>query len=113
DFEVENPSITQGQRAAFVLEAAQTGLQVSFEQTAPPDRAVPGYVNALFGTTATLAAAERLRLKVAGVGFRYLDVVYSGPRAWRVLAPHLPVSSEAAFRAEVRKAKLSVTFVKK
>src|SRR5204863_4207472 len=43
DFEVENPSIRQGQRSALVLEAAQSALQISFEQTTPVDRPGRGF----------------------------------------------------------------------
>ena len=113
DFEVEDDGVTQQQRPSFVLEAAQSDLQVSFEETRAALVPKRGFVDVLFGTAGSIAAAERLRARVAGVGFRYLDVAYGGPGVWRVLAPWLPVREEAAFRAEAQKAKLHVTFVRR
>lgn len=111
DFEVEDDGVSRAQRPAFALEAAQSAIQVSFEDSAPP-RPQRGFVDALFGTRGTIATAEALRFRVAGVGFRYLDVLYVRRGVWRVVEEHVPAASEAGLRSEARSAKLSVTFVR-
>ena len=110
DFELESDNITQAQRTAFAHEAEISDIQVTWEQPAPPDRRVPGHVVAVFGTRRTITAANALAWKVAGYGFRYIDIAYA-PGAWRVVQAGIPVAQTAAFRAEVARSKhLSVTF---
>jgi hypothetical protein len=110
DFEVESDGIAQAQRTAFAHEAEISKIQVTWEQSAPPDLPSHGHVLAVFGTRRTITAANALAWKVAGYGFRYIDIAY-GPGAWRVVEPEIPVAKEAAFRAEVARSKhLSVTF---
>jgi hypothetical protein len=113
DFELESDNISRSQRTEFAAEAQQSRIEVTWEQVAPPDRYVPGFVVAVFGTRRTIQAANALEWKVAGYGFRYVDIAYGGPGKWRVLVPGIPAGKKAAFRAEVRRSKhLQVTFAR-
>lgn len=112
DFELESDDIETSQRGAFASEAEQSKIQVTWEQVAPPDRPIPGHVVAVFGIRRTITAANALAWRVAGVGFRYVDIVYT-PGAWRVVEPGIPADGEAGFRAEARRAKLDVTFARR
>jgi hypothetical protein len=112
DFELESDNIERSQRSEFASEAEQSKIQVTWEQVAPPDRAVRGSVVAVFGTRATITAANALAWKVAGYGFRYVDIAYA-PHAWRVLEPGIPAGKQKSFRAEARRAHLRVTFARR
>jgi hypothetical protein len=113
DFEVESDNIARSQRTSFAAEAQQGKIEVSWEQVAPPDQHVPGFVVAVFGTRSSIGAANALAWKVAGYGFRYVDIAYGGPGRWRVLEPGIPAGKTAELRAEARRAHLQVTFARR
>lgn len=90
---LESPDFSKYQvRTAFALEALKGGLVVSY---APPGnaKAKPGDVNVVFGHSATLAAADKLRARVARSGWRETDVQYAGSRNWTVVWPFVPGSA--------------------
>jgi hypothetical protein len=111
DYEVELDGVESAARTPFALEAKRAGYEVSFEQTAPPNAYRRGHVNAVFGTRATISAANLLERLVASHGFRYVDIAYMGPNEWRVTAPNIPVAVKRAFGAEAARVKLPVTFL--
>src|SRR5581483_5580593 len=112
DYEVENDAIDRAQRTAFANESGRNGFEVSWEQSTPPDVALPGYVVAVFGVRPTITAANALAQRAATAGFRYVDIAYDPGGRWRVLEPRIPIAAEAGFRAEVRSARLTVTFAR-
>lgn len=90
---LESPDFSKYQvRAAFAAEAQKSGLVVTY---VPPGnaKAKPGDVNVVFGHSASLAAADKLRARVARVGWRETDVQYAGPRDWTVVWPFVPGSA--------------------
>jgi hypothetical protein len=111
DFEVELDGIASADRMPFALEAKRAGYAISFEQTDAPNAFHPNAFNASFGTRRTITAANKLERKVASLGFRYVDIAYMGPHAWRVTAPRISLAATRAFRAEAARAKLTVSFV--
>jgi hypothetical protein len=103
---------TPRQQREFSAEATQSGFPgVSFEPAVDPAApAAPGTLKAVFGEFTTIAAAERTRGRVAGAGFRQVDIARMGLRSFKVVVLGIPVKQTRAFAAQARAAGLPVTF---
>ena len=105
---LESPSFSQySVRASFAAETVRARYQVSY--AAPGNaKAEPGDVRVIFGHAGTLAAADKLRSKVAASGWRETDVAYGGPGDWQVVWPFVPSSASDAVVAQALKLGLMV-----
>jgi len=110
DFEVEiDGADTQAVRSSFAKEAARAGFQVTFEQTAPPMAFVQGQVVGIFASMRTLTEANTLVQRLAGVGFRYVDIART-PTRWLVVLPQVPVKQALPIAREVSVAGFRIVF---
>jgi hypothetical protein len=110
DFELEiDGADTQQQRTSFAAEAVKSGFQVTFEQRGEPLQPAANEVVGVFGSKTTLEAANALAWKLAGIGFRLIDVVPSG-RRWLVVMPQVPVRNALPIAKEVAKAGFHIQF---
>jgi hypothetical protein len=110
DFEVEiDGADRSADRDSFAAEAHKAGFEVTFEQTGPPLQPPPGEVVGTFAKFRTIAAANALALRLAGTGFRYIDIVRSGS-SWAVVMPQVPVKNALSIAAEVHKAGFKIAF---
>lgn len=112
DYEVEiDGADSVAGRSSFALEAKKAGFQVSFEQTAPPMQPAAGQAVGVFARTSTLAASNTLAGRLAGGGFRYIDIVRVG-HAWAVVLPQVPVAAALTIAAEVHRGGFHIAFTK-
>lgn len=110
DFEVEIDGADRAaDRDSFAAEAHGAGFEVTFEQTGPPLQPPAGEVVGTFAKFRTIAAANALALRLAGTGFRYIDIVRSGS-SWAVVMPQVPVKNALSIAAEVHKAGFKIAF---
>ena len=110
DLEVEiDGADSQKQRTSFAQEAAKSGYVITFEQTAPPMAYQEGQVVGVFGSFATITAANALMWRLAKSNFRYIDVVRPGAR-WVVVMPQVPVKDALPIAKEAATAGFHVQF---
>jgi hypothetical protein len=110
DYEVEiDGADKQADRTSFANEAQKAGFQVTFEQTGPPLKPPPGETYGVFGTFRNIAAANKLSLRLAGAGFRYIDIAYAN-RKWLVVMPQVPIKAALSIAAEAHKAGFHIAF---
>lgn len=110
DFEVEiDGADTEADRSSFAKEAARAGFQVTFEQTAPPMADKQGQVVGIFASKRTLAEANALMQRLAGAGFRYIDIART-PTRWLVVMPQVPVKHALSIAHEVATAGFRIAF---
>ncbi len=110
DFEVEiDGADTQADRSSFANEAARSGFQVTFEQTAPPMAYKQRQVVGIFAAKRTLAEANVLMQRLARVGFRYIDIART-PTRWLVVMPQVPVKQALSIAREVSTAGFQIVF---
>jgi hypothetical protein len=110
DFELEiDGADDTADRVSFAKEAAKAGYQVTFEQTWPPLKYKPGEVVGTFARFASVTAANAYMQRLAAVGYRYIDLAYSGGK-WLVVLPQVPVKNVPSIVAEARKAGFRITF---
>jgi hypothetical protein len=111
DFEVEVDGADRvAVRGSFAAEAHKAGFEVTFEQTGPPLQPPKGEVVGTFAKFRTIAGANALALRLAAVGFHYIDIVRSG-NSWAVVMPQVPVKNALPIAAEVHKAGFKIAFV--
>jgi hypothetical protein len=111
DFELEiDGADKNADRVSFAAEAKKAGYQVSFEQTGSPLQPPKGQAVGTFAKLPTVTAANALALRLAGSGFRYIDVVQVGAR-WAVVMPQVPVKHALSIAAEAHRAGFRITFV--
>jgi hypothetical protein len=111
DFEVEIDGADRAaDRVSFAAEAQKAGFPITFEQTGPPLVPPKGEVVGIFAKFPTIEAANALALRLAGTGFRYIDIVKLGNR-WAVVMPQVPVKNALPIAAEVHKAGFTIHFV--
>jgi hypothetical protein len=96
-------------RTSFAAEAQKAGFPVTFEQTAPPLRPAPGYTYGVLGTFGRIAAANALSWRLAGAGFRYIEIAYVNGK-WLVVMPAVPIKNALPIAAEVHKAGFHIAF---
>ena len=110
DYEVEiDGADRQADRTSFANEAQKAGFEVTFEQTGPPLKPPPGQTYGVFGTFTSIAAANKLSLRIAGAGFRYIDIAYAN-RKWLVVMPQVPLKAALSIAAEAHKAGFHIAF---
>jgi hypothetical protein len=111
DFELEIDGADRvADRVSFAAEAKKAGFQVTFEQTGEPLKPPKGEAVGTFAKLPTVTAANALAQRLAGTGFRYIDIVRVGAR-WAVVMPQVPVKHALSIAAEVHKAGFRITFV--
>ena len=112
DYEVEiDGADNVAGRTSFAREARKAGFQVTFEQTGPPMQPPAGQAVGVFERSSTLAVSNTLAGRLAGNGFRYIDIVRAGS-AWAVVLPQVPVSAALSIAAEVHRAGFHIAFTK-
>jgi hypothetical protein len=110
DYEVEiDGADTSAVRSSFAAEAHKAGFEVTFEQTGPPLKPPPGQTYGVFGTFTNITAANKLSLRIAGAGFRYIDIAYAN-RKWLVVMPQVPIKAALSIAAEAHKAGFHIAF---
>ena len=110
DFEVEiDGADRQADRASFAAEAAKAGFPISFEQTAPPMQYRAREVVGIFAHKKTVAAANALMWKLAGIGFHFIDLVRQGS-SWLVVMPQVPIKNALSIAHEVSAAGYQIQF---
>jgi cell division septation protein DedD len=103
---------TQQTRDGFTAEAASAGYPgVSYQTVSTDTIPLPkGTWRAIFGTFATVDAANELERKAAERGFRMIDIEYAQPRRWRVAVAGVPAAKSQEFAREARSAGFTVTY---
>ena len=96
-------------RTSFALEAKRSGFQVTFEQTAPPMQYQAGEVVGVFARKATVSAANQLMWRLAGTGFRFIDLVREGNH-WLVVMPQVPIKAALSIAHEAATAGFHIQF---
>jgi hypothetical protein len=110
DYEVLiNGADKTADRASFAAEAQKAGFPVTFDQLAPPLERRPGYTYGVFGTSRSIATANKLAWRLAAVGFRYIEIAYQN-RRWLVVMPAVPLKAALSIAAEVHKARFHIAF---
>ena len=110
DYEVEiDGADTSPVRVSFAAEAQKAGFPVTFEQTAPPLLRSLRKTYGVFGTFRSIAAANRLSLKLATANFRYIDIAYLNGK-WLVVMPAVPFKAALSIAAEVHAAGFHIAF---
>lgn len=100
---------TQQQRASFAAEASKAGFPITFEQTGEPLQPPHGQVYGIFGSRATIGAANALSWRLARVDFNYIEIVRVGAR-WQVVMPQVPVKSALSIAREAARAGFHLQF---
>ena len=110
DYEVLiNGADKTADRTSFATEAQKAGFPVTFDQLAPPLDRKPGYTYGVFGTSRSIAAANKLAWRLAAVNFRYIEIAYEDGR-WLVVMPAVPLKAALSIAAEVHKAGFHIAF---
>jgi len=110
DYEVEaDGADTQQQRSSFAAEARTAGFTITFQQRGEPLQPPQGQVYGVFGTKATIAAANALSWKLAAINFNYTEIVPIGSR-WAVVMPQVPVRNALSISKEAAKAGYHIQF---
>ena len=110
NYYVTLPGLTDmAQFAAFKAEAKSAGFAVT--PRCDPTLIADGSVEAVFGTRRSIAAANTLRRRVAGHGFRTATIKQVACDRWSVIVPGITSKKVAkAFAIEARGAGFTVTF---
>ncbi len=96
-------------RTSFAAEAQKAGFPITFDQLAPPLDRKPGYTYGVFGTSRSIATANKLAWRLAAVNFRYIEIAYQNGR-WLVVMPAVPLKAALSIAAEVHKAGFHIAF---
>lgn len=94
-------------RSSFANDAAKGKIVVWFARPGNYPAKL-GDVNVVFGHSKTLAAANTLETQVASAGWRETDVVYGGPRDWKVVWPDVPSATAERVVSDAKKAGYTV-----
>jgi hypothetical protein len=96
-------------RTSFANEAQKAGFPITFDQLAPPLDRKTGSTYGVFGTSRSIATANKLAWRLAGFNFRYIEVAYQNGR-WLVVMPAVPLKAALSIAAEVHKAGFHIAF---
>ncbi len=110
DYEVLiNGADKTADRTSFAAEAQKAGFSITFDQLAPPLDRKTGYTYGVFGTSRSIAAANKLAWRLAAINFRYIEIAYQNGR-WLVVMPAVPLKAALSIAAEVHKAGFHIAF---
>jgi hypothetical protein len=110
DYEVLiNGADKTADRGSFAAEAQKAGFPVTFDQLAPPLDRKTGYTYGVFGTSRSIATANKLAWRLAAINFRYIEIANQNGR-WLVVMPAVPLKSALSIAAEVHKAGFHIAF---
>ena len=96
-------------RTSFAAEAQKAGFSITFDQLAPPLNRKTGYTYGVFGTSRSIATANKLAWRLAAINFRYIEIAYENGR-WLVVMPAVPLKAALSIAAEVHKAGFHIAF---